>query len=86
LNALEKAAIAKGIADYIIDHLPVDEPMSASELASLAIDITEDRGITNAGEFEEISSLAMQYVPSDPRVVVETRRNGAGSELWIKHK
>ena len=86
MNAIEKATIAKGVADYIIDHLLVDEPMSASELASLAIDITEDKGITNAGEFEEISSLAMQYVSSDPRVVVESRRNEAGSELWITHK
>lgn len=86
MNAIEKAAIAKGVADYIIDHLLVEEPMSASELASLAIDITEDKGIADSGEFEEISTLAMQYVSSDSRVVVESKRNEAGSELWITHK
>ena len=82
MNAIEKAAIAKSVATYIIDHLLVEEPMSATELERLAVDITEDKGITDAGEFADITRFAVNYVSSDPRVKVESK----SSALWITHK
>jgi len=60
LNALEKAAIARSVADYIIDHLLVEEPMSATELELLAKDIAEDRGIKDVGEFEKYNCSCRQ--------------------------
>ena len=60
MNAIEKAAIAKGVADYIIDHLLVDEPMSASELASLAIDITEFTSTVSSWAFVSVTALPLQ--------------------------
>lgn len=72
-NAIEKAAIAKNVADYIIDHLLVDEPMSITALEPLAREIADDRGITDANELEEITQIVMDYISSDRRVKVESR-------------
>ena len=86
MNAIEKAAVAKSMADYIIDHLLVDEPMSARELESLAVDIIEDRGIKDAEEFESITALAVSYVSNDPRAVVAPKGELDNRVLWFTHK
>ncbi|MGH9878358.1 MAG: hypothetical protein ACRD5H_12040 [Nitrososphaerales archaeon] len=49
-NAIEKAAIARDVANYIIDHLLVEEPMSPVEIESIAKDVAEDMKITDARE------------------------------------
>jgi hypothetical protein len=81
-NAVERAAIAKSVADYVIYHLLIEEPMSAKELESLVSDITEDRGVT-AEDVDEIARIAIDYITKDPKVEVKSK----GKEgLWLYHK
>lgn len=70
-NALEKAAIAKNVADYIIDHLLVDEPKNSTELQSLAKDLAEDMKITDAKWLQDMTHIAIDNVRRDPRVKAE---------------
>jgi hypothetical protein len=81
-NAVEKAAIAKSVASYVIDHLLVEEPMSATELEALVVDITQDRGVTE-DEIQGITRMAIDYVSKDGNVEVKSK----GKEgLWLYHK
>lgn len=82
-NAIEKASIAKDVANYIIDHLLIEDPMSADELESIAASIAEDRGIIDSEEFEDITRIAVNYVTNDPRVNVESKGKEGEWALWI---
>lgn len=84
-NAIEMAAIARNVADYIIDHLLVEEPISATELESLAMDIADDRGASNAEEIESIAAMAVNYVSTD-RVNMSPREGMDSRLLWFTHK
>ena len=63
-NAIVKTAIAKNVADYIIDHLLVEEPINAEELKTLALSVTEDRGITDTSVYvtTQLLSTHTEYV------------------------
>jgi hypothetical protein len=81
-NAIEKAAIGKSVANYVIDHLLVDEPISERELSLLVADITEDKKVTFE-EAQEITRLAIDYLIKDKNVQVKSK----GKEgLWLYHK
>ncbi|MGH9879348.1 MAG: hypothetical protein ACRD5H_17090, partial [Nitrososphaerales archaeon] len=54
------------------DHLLIEEPMSSTELESVAKDVAEDMKITEVRELEEITQFAKDYIARDPRVKVET--------------
>ena len=82
MNSIERSSIAKDIADYMIDHLLVEEPMSAKELEGIARDIIEDRVTTYAEEFQKITQLAINTASKDRRVIVKYK----GKTLWIYHK
>lgn len=85
LNALERDTIAKYVVDYLIDHLLIEEPMSADELVRLAKDVTEDRGIADRDDFEKVTNLAVTIVSKDPRVLIRTKGEGRDRALWIYH-
>lgn len=73
MNAIEKAAAAKGVAFYIIDHLLVKEPIRASDLEPVAKSVTEDMGIADSDEWSSIAALAADYVTNDKKVVMESK-------------
>ena len=72
MNAVERSTVARRVANYIIEHLLIDQPMSADELEEVARNVTEDRHeVIDSADFEEISYLAIKYVSEDSRVVVK---------------
>ena len=82
LNALERASIAKYVADYLIDRLLIEEPMRSDELQNLARDVTDDK-ISDPADLAKVADLAFSMVSKDPRVVLKPRGE---TTLWIYHR
>jgi hypothetical protein len=82
MNALEQAAIARQVANSIIDSLLSDEPRSFTELISLARELVEEKGITDPMEAGLVTLKAVTYVSDDPGVIVKTGESTDMSS-WI---
>ena len=82
MNALEQAAIARQVANSIVDSLLLDEPKSFTELLSSARELVEEKGITDPIEIGLVTLMAITYVSNDPQVLVKTRES-ADMSLWI---
>lgn len=82
MNALEQAAIARQVANSIVDSPLLDEPKSFTELVSLARELVEEKGITDPMEIGLITLKAITYVSDDPGVLVKTGESTDMSS-WI---
>jgi hypothetical protein len=87
MNVLDKPMIAKGVANDIVDHLLAEEPITAPELESLAIDITEECVNSNdVLDIADIVAYVVNYLSSDPRVTVTPEDAPDNPLLWFSRK
>ena len=76
MKTAERAAIAKQVSDYIIDHL-LEHPISKTELERVAREVTEKRLESSPDEINSIAAVAVNYFTTDSRVIFAGEHDGS---------